>query len=161
MIRQATEADAEKITSIYNHYILNSTATFEEIPLTASEIIQRIEKVQNLDLPWLVAEEDGCVIGYAYATRWNERCAYRDTVEASVYLSHNLTVKGWGTKLYEALFARLREKSLRVVIGGITLPNPASIALHEKMGMEKVAHFKNVGYKFGRRIDVGYWQIEL
>ncbi|MGI9274418.1 MAG: GNAT family N-acetyltransferase [Endozoicomonas sp.] len=161
MIRPAAEADAEEITRIYNHFILNSTATFEETPLTASEIIQRTDKVQNLGLPWLVAEEDGRVIGYAYATRWNERCSYRDTVEASVYLSHDLKSRGWGTKLYEALFNQLREKSLYVVIGGIALPNPASIALHEKMGMEKVAHFKNVGYKFDRRIDVGYWQMEL
>ncbi|PID45615.1 MAG: hypothetical protein CSB47_08185 [Proteobacteria bacterium] len=83
------------------------------------------------------------------------------TVEVSIYLSHQITSRGLGTQLYNALFSSLREKSVHIVIGGITLPNAASIALHEKFGMEKVAHFKEVGYKFGKWLDVGYWQVKL
>jgi len=108
-----------------------------------------------------VVEEDGLVCGYAYATQWNKRAAYRKTAEVSVYLSHLATGKGLGSRLYEALFTQLREKQLHIVIGGVTLPNPASIALHEKFGMKKVAHFEQVGYKFGQWLDVGYWQVSL
>jgi len=161
MIRAATELDAQSIADIYNHYIEHTVITFEEQAVARHEIISRIEKVTGASLPWFVAEDDGAVIGYAYATRWNTRSAYRHTVETSVYLSHTSVSKGWGTRLYETLFDTLRHKSIHVVIGGITLPNPASIALHEKFGMKKVAHFKEVGYKFGQWLDVGYWQTEL
>ncbi len=161
MIRHATNTDAETIANIYNYYIQNTVTTFEESPLSARDIIGRMEKVKRLGLPWLVAEKESKVIGYAYATKWNERGAYRNTVETTVYLSNAWFSKGWGTKLYEALFTELRHISIHVVIGGVTLPNPASIALHEKFGMEKVAHFKEVGYKFGKWLDVGYWQVQI
>jgi phosphinothricin acetyltransferase len=108
-----------------------------------------------------VAEDAGAVIGYAYAAKWNARSAYRHTVETSIYLSHLSVSRGWGTRLYQTLFDMLRNQSIHVVIGGITLPNPASIALHEKFGIKKVAHFMEVGYKFGQWLDVGYWQSEL
>ena len=161
MIRPATELDAIAIASIYNYYIENSTATFEENPLTASDILSRIEKVRLAGLHWLVAEQDEKILGYAYATKWNERAAYRHTVETSIYLSNVSLSAGWGTKLYSDLFSRLRSQSIHIAIGGITLPNPASIALHEKFGMEKVAHFKEVGFKFDQWLDVGYWQVQL
>jgi L-amino acid N-acyltransferase YncA len=106
-------------------------------------------------------EDVGVVIGYAYAGKWNVRSAYRHTVETTVYLSNSTLSKGWGTRLYQALFDTLRDKSIHTIVGGITLPNPASIALHEKFGMKKVAHFSEVGYKFGKWLDVGYWQMEL
>ncbi len=161
MIREATKSDAEAITEIYNYYIENSVITFEEVALYPSDFIKRIKKVQDSGLSWLIAEQNSKVIGYAYAAKWNERAAYKNTVEVSIYLSHQLKSKGWGTKLYNALFAILQTKSIHVVIGGITLPNTASVALHEKFGMEKVAHFKEVGYKFGKWLDVGYWQVKL
>jgi L-amino acid N-acyltransferase YncA len=161
MIRTATESDAQAIADIYNYYIANTVVTFEELPVSQSDILERIQKVTGSSLPWLVAEDGGTVIGYAYAGKWNVRSAYRHTVESTVYLSHSSVSKGWGTKLYTALFDTLRQKSIHTVIGGITLPNPASIALHEKFGMKKVAHFSEVGYKFGKWLDVGYWQTEL
>ena len=161
MIRAAAGSDAQTITDIYNYYIANTVITFEERAISKNDILERMEKVTGASLPWLVAENDGVVIGYAYAGKWNMRSAYRHTVETTVYLSSSSISKGWGTRLYQALFDTLRHNSIHVVIGGITLPNPASVALHEKFGMTKVAHFKEVGYKFGHWLDVGYWQTEL
>jgi len=135
--------------------------TFEELPVRQNEIIERIGKITGSNLPWLVAEDAGMVIGYPYAGKWNVRSAYRHTVESTVYVSNSAVAKGWGTRLYTALLDLLRQKSIHVVIGGITLPNPASVALHEKFGMKKVAHFSEVGFKFGKWLDVGYWQMEL
>ena len=112
-------------------------------------------------LPWLVAEQTDQVIGYAYASKWKERCAYRYSVESTVYLDPSFTGQGIGTKLYEALLAILQRNSIHIVIGGIALPNPASVALHERLGFNKVAHFKEVGYKFNRWVDVGYWEASL
>ena len=161
MIREASEGDAEAITEIYNHYIRNTVITFEEDEVTAADFIERINNVQKSGFSWLVAIENEKVIGYAYSSKWKDRTAYRNTAEVSVYLSHTTKSKGWGTKLYEVLFSGLRGKAIHIVIGGITLPNPASIAIHENFGMEKVAHFKEVGYKFGEWLDVGYWQVQL
>ena len=119
----------------------------------------RLSKIQSDDLPWLVAEDDsGKVIGYAYASKWRERFAYRFSAEVTAYLSPNYLGNGVGTQLYEALFSELKLRSIHSVIGGITLPNQASVALHEKFGLEKAAHFKEVGYKFNQWLDVGYWQ---
>ncbi|MEZ5593779.1 MAG: arsinothricin resistance N-acetyltransferase ArsN1 family B [Gammaproteobacteria bacterium] len=161
MIRQVLAADAGAIAAIYNHYIQETAVTFEETPVTASDILKRIARIQQAQLPWLVAEENSTLIGYAYATPWSERSAYRYSVETTVYVSRTAVANGWGTSLYNALFTELRNNSIHVAIGGITLPNPASIALHEKLGMTKVAHFKEVGYKFGKWLDVGYWQVQL
>lgn len=161
MIRAAIESDAQAIADIYNYYIKNTVVTFEEVPVTQNDIIERIGKITGSNLPWLIAEDAGAVIGYAYAGKWNVRSAYRHTVESTVYLSNSSVSKGWGTRLYTVLFDLLREKSIHIVIGGITLPNPASVALHEKFGMKKAAHFSEVGYKFGQWLDVGYWQTEL
>lgn len=158
MIRAVCKKDLEKISAIYNYYIENSTATFEEEAVAASEIGRRVESVHKDNLPWLVADKGNQIAGYAYATNWKTRSAYRYSAEIAVYLDHTNQSRGWGTKLYEALFATLKNRSMHAVIAGVTLPNPASVALHEKFGMEKVAHFTQVGYKFGRWLDVGYWQ---
>jgi L-amino acid N-acyltransferase YncA len=161
MIRQATDDDVQAIAEIYNHYIQNTAVTFEEAPVTGSIVRDRIERNRAAGGLWLVAQENENVVGYAYSAPWNERAAYRRTVEISVYLAGNILSRGWGTQLYNALFARLRERDVHTVIGGIALPNPASIAIHEKFGMKKVAHLEEVGYKFGEWIDVGYWQVHL
>ncbi|MCG8426898.1 MAG: N-acetyltransferase family protein [Chromatiales bacterium] len=161
MIRQANRDDSDYIAAIYNHYIQKTVITFEEEAVSTGEMAERIKKVASSGLPWLVAEVDGEVIGYAYASEWSGRCAYRYSVEVTVYLSNASVSKGWGTKLYAALFAQLRDRSIHTVIGAIALPNPASIALHEKLGMKKVAHFEEVGFKFDKWIDVGYWQGRL
>jgi L-amino acid N-acyltransferase YncA len=158
LIRVAGQADAAGIADIYNHYIANTVVTFEENAVAAVDIGERIQATARLDLPWLVAGDNGEITGYAYASKWNGRCAYRHTVEIAVYLSPGRTNQGLGSMLYEALFAQLRKQSIHVVIGGIALPNPGSIALHEKFGMKKVGHFEQVGFKFGRWVDVGYWQ---
>jgi L-amino acid N-acyltransferase YncA len=97
-------------------------------------------------------------MGYAYAQPWKGRSAYRYSVEVSVYLDHQITQQGIGSRLYGELFQILAERGFHAVIGGVTLPNPVSVRLHEKFGFEKVAHFKEVGYKFGKWIDVGYWE---
>jgi L-amino acid N-acyltransferase YncA len=158
MIRSASEADAEAIARIYNPYVANTTITFEEQAVSAEEMAERILSVTASDLPWLVLEQGGRLAGYAYATKWKERAAYRFTAESTIYLAAGLGGGGLGTKLYEALWAQLKERGFHAVIGVIALPNPASVALHEKFGMTKAAHFKEVGFKFGRWIDVGYWE---
>ncbi|RZT08179.1 phosphinothricin acetyltransferase [Duganella sp. CF402] len=160
-IRFAHADDAKAIAAIYNPYILNTAISFEEEPVTDGAMAQRIADVQDGGLPWLVAERDGKVLGYAYATKWRVRHAYRFSVESSVYLAPEAARQGVGSALYTALLTQLAERGCHLVIGGIALPNEASVALHEKMGYEKVAHFREVGFKFGRWIDVAYWQKTL
>ncbi|MEQ9004155.1 MAG: N-acetyltransferase family protein [Pseudomonadales bacterium] len=160
-LRPATAADAEALARIYNPYILDTIITFEETAITAAEMARRVAEVDGYGLPWLVAEHAGAVVGYAYATRWRTRHAYRFAVESTVYLGPEAIGRGIGTQLYEALFEALRQRGTHAVIGGIALPNDASVGLHEKLGMRKVAHFPEVGFKFGRWIDVGYWQRNL
>ncbi|NYS78043.1 MULTISPECIES: arsinothricin resistance N-acetyltransferase ArsN1 family B [Halomonadaceae] len=161
MIRDAVKGDSKAIARIYNHYIENTAISFEEKPVSGAVIQARIESVQSAGLPWIVVVEGDTVMGYAYATKWKERSAYRFAVEASVYLSNQAHGRGLGAKLYETLFSKLKESGIQTVIGGITLPNPASVALHEKMGMKKVAQFEKVGFKFEQWHDVGYWQLIL
>ena len=160
-IRPASSADAERICAIYNHYIATTTISFEEEPVAAADMAQRIADVAAANLPWLVMEEGGKLIGYAYATKWRVRAAYRFAVESTVYLDRDHAGKGAGTALYEALLAELRRRDLHLVIGGIAQPNEASVRLHERLGFTKVAHFSEVGLKFGRWVDVGYWQLKL
>ena len=160
-IRSAHADDAKAIAAIYNPYILTTTISFEEEAVTDAAMAQRIADVQAGGLPWLVAERDGKVLGYAYATKWRVRHAYRFSVESSVYLAPEAARQGVGSALYTALLQQLAERGVHLVIGGIALPNDASVALHEKMGYEKVAHFREVGFKFGRWLDVGYWQKTL
>ena len=112
-------------------------------------------------LSWLVWEEDERVLGFCYASNWKARSAYRHSVESTVYVHPDYLRRGIGLRLYEALLAELRLRGIHAVIGGIALPNAASIGLHERLGFEKVAHFREVGRKFDRWIDVGYWQLCL
>jgi L-amino acid N-acyltransferase YncA len=160
-IRAATLADAAPVAEIYNHYITKTVVTFEEEAVLPSEIAQRINVVWSASLPWLVAEVGGQVAGYAYASKWHGRCAYKFSTEITVYLAPAQVGRGLGSKLYGRLFPILRERGMHAVIGGIALPNEASVALHERFGLEKVALFKEVGFKFDRWIDVGYWQRTL
>jgi len=155
-IRPARVSDAEQITEIYNHYVLRTHITFEEQPVDTASMAQRIRGIVP-SLPWLVWEERQ-VLGYAYATKWKDRSAYRNSVESTVYLRSDAFGNGIGTRLYEALVAELCNLGLHSVVGGIALPNAASIALHEKLGFTKIGHFQQVGRKFERWIDVGYWQ---
>lgn len=160
-LRQATPADAEAISRIYNHYIRHTIITFEEDEISAGEIQARIAEAFESGLPWLVAEDAGQVAGYAYASKWKGRCAYRFAVETTVYLAEGRSGRGIGSALYGSLLPLLRERGIHTAIAGIALPNDASVRLHEKIGMRKVAHFEQVGRKFERWIDVGYWQMTL
>lgn len=161
MLRAATPADAAAIAGIYNHYILNTVVTFEEEALPVEEMARRITETLAEGNPWFVWEEGGRVLGYAYAGKWKSRCSYRFSVEATVYLDPAATGRGLGTKLYRALIDRYRNTPIHAIIGGVALPNDASTALHEKLGFQKIAHFKEVGWKFDRWIDVGYWELIL
>ncbi len=159
MIRDAKIKDATSICAIYNPYILNTTISFETEPVTETDMAARISN--NGELPWLVYEKSDHILGYAYASKWRVRNSYRYSVESCVYLHKKATGHGLGTLLYKELINRLRAMNIHAVIGGIALPNPASIALHEKLGFEKVAHFKDIGFKFNKWIDVGYWELIL
>jgi phosphinothricin acetyltransferase len=160
-LRDATPDDGDGLAAIYNPYVVETVVTFEEDALTGAAMARRVADIHEAGLPWLVAMRNGRVIGYAYASPWKARRSYRFSVETSVYLERDAGGAGVGTMLYTALFARLRASGLHSVIGGISLPNAASVALHEKMGMTKVAHFPEVGFKLGRWIDVGYWHVVL
>lgn len=159
-VRDARPADAAAIAAIYNHYIEHTVVTFEEVPVSADEMAGRVAATAE-SFFWLVAEVGGEVTGYAYAAPWHKRAAYRHSVETSVYLAHDRFGQGLGTLLYRELIDRLSGRDVHVAIGGVTLPNGASVALHEKFGYTKVAHYHEVGRKFGRWLDVGYWQITL
>ena len=158
MIRAAAQADAEAIADIYNYYVTDTIVTFEEEPVSKSEIAKRIHQVQGAGLPWLVAEEDGQILGYAYATPWKERIGYRFSVEITVYLDKDCKGRGIGSQLYAELFRLLEKAGVRSAVGGVALPNDASVALHEKFGMRKVAEFERIGVKFDQWINVAYWQ---
>jgi L-amino acid N-acyltransferase YncA len=161
-VREASSSDAYAIAEIYNHYIRHTVVTFEEEPVDAVEMERRMADVHAASLPWLVAadERDGGtqVVGYAYATRWRGRVGYRFSAEITVYLDPVHSGRGIGSLLYSDLFRRLEARGIHAVMGGIALPNDASIALHERFGMRKTAHFAQVGFKFNRWIDVGFWQ---
>lgn len=157
MIRTASSTDASAICAIYNHYVTTSDATMEESPITTGEMSHRVEAVITA-WPWLVAEERGIVIGYAYANQWKPRSGYRHAVESTVYLDPAQVGRGVGTALYQSLVDVLLKRNVHCAIAGISLSNVASIALHEKFGFTKIGHFRENGIKFGRWIDVGYWQ---
>jgi len=156
-IRTAYLEDAAAIAAIYNFYVERSHSTFETEIINKSEMRRRVSEILE-NYPFLVGEENGEIIGYAYASRYKTRAGYRHSVEVSVYIKNGIEGKGIGTILYENLFAELKTKSVHAIVAGIALPNDASIRLHEKFGFEKVAHFREVGFKHGRWIDVGYWE---
>jgi len=160
-LRDATADDAGAIAAIYNPYVVGTCVTFDTDPLSADDMRARIAAAPAAGLPWLVATEAGRIVGYACASRWKGRWAYRYSVETTIYLEPSGTRRGMGRVLYAALIERLRERGIHAVIGGIALPNEASVALHERLGFEQVAHFRRVGFKLDRWIDVGYWQLLL
>ena len=161
MIRSVNLSDAPRIAEIYNYYVTETVITFEEKLVTAQDYVDRIAVVLADGLPWLVEEIDGKVVGYAYATKWRTRIAYRFTVESAVYVDHQALGNGTGSRLYAELFDKLRQSGIHSVMGLVALPNPESIKLHERFGFKKVGEHKEVGWKFERWIDVGTWQLML
>jgi len=156
MIREAFDSDAQPISEIYNYYIINSIITFETEAITAEEIAHRIEKYKQVG-DYLVFEDNGVVIGYAYVSMFRDRKAYENSVESTIYLKDGYGGKGIGFELYSELLARASTK-YHVLVAGISLPNEASVKLHEKCGFKKVGQFPEVGRKFEKWIDVGFWQ---
>jgi L-amino acid N-acyltransferase YncA len=161
MIRPATVNDADAIATIYNHYVLNTWVTFEEEALTADDIQQRMQDIVNAGLPYIVAEYEGSIVGYAYAAPFHKRAAYRKTVETTVYLKHDFLGRGFGKLIYEVLLGQLKETGYHAVVGTLGLPNEKSVALHEKLGFKQASHLREVGFKFGEWRDVGHWQLIL
>jgi phosphinothricin acetyltransferase len=157
-IRSVNSTDAAQIAEIYTYYIQNTHHTFETVPLSKDEMQDRINKVTE-DYPYLVAEEDGQILGYAYATQFRLRQAYEFAAEVSIYVRNGAKQRGIGTWLYEQMFEELAESDVHAIIAAISLPNDPSIRFHEKLGFSKVGHFREVGYKLGRWIDVAYWEL--
>ncbi len=158
MIRDATIKDAKFILEIYSHYVLNTHSTFE---LHSPSLSEMESKINQSKYPWFVLEQHEKIMGYAYATQWKPREAYNKTVEVSIYLATDAHGKGLGTSLYQTLLEKLRFEGYHSILAGISLPNDASIRLHEKLGFLKVGQLKEVGFKFDRWIDVGYWELIL
>src|SRR6476659_239030 len=153
-------SDADACAAIYAPHVEGSAVSFEEQAPDAAELATRIERY-GASHAWLVAERGGEVVGYAYATAFNERPAYRWSASVSVYVAEQARGVGVGRALYEALFARLRERGIRMACAGITLPNEASAGLHESLGFEQVGVNRQIGWKEGAWRDVGWFQLQL
>jgi L-amino acid N-acyltransferase YncA len=161
LMRDVCPSDAAAICAIYNHYVTSTIITFEEVAVSERDMAARISEVTS-SYPWIVCVENDAVVGYAYAARWKARSAYRHTVEVTVYVAAGATGRGLGTQLMAALLSRLRQHGdIHAAIGGVSLPNPASIALQEKFGFKPVGRFHETGRKFDNWIDVGYWELIL
>lgn len=164
-IRAATADDAAAIAAIYAPHVLTGTVSFELDPPDARAIRARMKASDGL-YPWLVVtngDGDGHsgVLGFAYATRFRDRPAYAYVVETSIYMAGAAQGKGFGRMLYAALLDTLRAQGFTQAIGGIALPNDASIRMHEGVGFRRAGVYREVGYKQGQWIDVGFWQAEL
>jgi L-amino acid N-acyltransferase YncA len=160
MLRPVEPEDAGRIAAIYNYYVAETTITFDELPVQVAEFEARIRRHTKTH-PWLVAESDGEIVGYACATPWHERTAYRKSAETVVYLAKGHIGQGIGSKLYAALLQELKQQELHSALAVIALPNPESIGLVEKFGFSKVGDLKEIGRKFGQWVDVGIWQLLL
>jgi L-amino acid N-acyltransferase YncA len=160
IVRLAGEADMEAIAGIVNWAILNTWSNFSE---TATTVEAELEEWRSDGdaYPWLVGELDGTGVGFARATRWKGRCAYRWGVESTVYIHPEHHGLGLGRAIYGRLLEVLRRQGYHSAIGAIALPNEASVRLHESLGMAHVGTLRRIGHKFGRWHDVGYWQIQL
>jgi phosphinothricin acetyltransferase len=159
-LRLALPSHAAACLDIYRPFIETSHTTFETDVPSVEEFARRIESTL-LERPWLVAEENGRVVGYAYASPIKDRAAYQWSVEVAVYVAEGWRGRGVGRNLYEALFRCLKGQGFVNAIGIVALPNAASIALHENLGFEKIAHLKGIGFKRGAWHDSGWWQKRL
>ena len=160
LIRDASASDAEACAAIYAPYVTDTAITFELEPPTVEEMTDRITKAVKTHA-WLVIEDEGRVVGYAYGGPYKERAAYRFSCEVSVYLELGRRRTGSGRALYEALFARLVERGFRTVVAGMTLPNDASAGLHRALGFDHVCTYRRIGWKHGAWRDVAWTQRDL
>lgn len=160
MIRPFKVSDIPELLEMYNHFVLHSTATFDIEPLTLEAFTEKVMRI-NQDFPFLVFEENNEILGYSYGSKFRPKPAYNTTVESTVYVKHNTQRKKIGSLLYEELLKQLKAANFHIVLGVLTLPNDASVRLHEKFGFKQVAFLKEVGYKFDTWLDVGFWQLDL
>ena len=161
VVRNVELDDAEALCAIYNHYIEHTTVTFEERSLEPQTFARRIRQVADR-YPWLVMQESDAIVGYAYASEWKSRSAFRYTVESSIYLHPQAPRRqGYGRTLYGRLLSLLAREGYHRVIAAITQPNDASMALHEGFGFASAGYFHEVGYKFHRWLDVAYLELGL
>ena len=156
-VRDATVADAAACAAVYGPYVTGTAVTFEYRPPTAEEMARRIARAQEQHA-WVVLEDDGRVVGYAYGGPYKERLAYRWACEVSVYLETGRRRSGAGRALYTALFERLVARGYRTAVAGMTLPNPASEGLHRAMGFEPVGVYRDIGWKHDSWHDVAWAQ---
>jgi phosphinothricin acetyltransferase len=159
-IRLATPDDAQGVQAIYAPIVRDTAISFELEAPTIEEVRQRIVKTLE-HLPWLVCERRGDILGYAYASQHRTRPAYQWSVDVSVYVHPNARRAGVGRALYRSLFALLALQGLYQAYAGITLPNPASVGLHESLGFQPIGVYRAVGYTLGAWHDVGWWQLSL
>ena len=159
-VRLANINDAQAILDIYSTYVLNTSISFESEVPTLTEMQGRIEKCV-IRYPWLVCYHKNSLAGYAYASIHRERAAYQWTCECSVYIQDQYKGKGIAGELYRVLFAILKMQGIRNVYAGITLPNDASVSLHEKCGFEQFATYEHIGYKLGSWQKVGWWRLRI
>ena len=160
MVRAFQKNDIQAILDIYNYYVLNTTVTFDIEAVTFEAFSDKVHKI-NAEYPFLVFEEEGAILGFAYASRFRPKPAYNYTAESTVYVKHTAHGKQIGTKLYEALIDELKQTEIHTLLGVLTVPNDASIKLHNKFGFKEVAHLKEVGFKFGEWQNIGIWQLKL
>ena len=161
MIRQVNpKTDASAIAEIYNRYIEKTTVSFETAPLTVNQMQQRIENIAS-QYPYFVCEDNGRIIGYAYAHQWKERAAYSKTLETTIYLTESKKHEGIGTNLMQHVIGECRKRGFSNLIACVTGENTASISFHKTLGFKEVSHFINVGEKFGRLLDVIDLELQL
>ena len=160
VLRLATPADGEAVAAIYTPYVAETAISFELIPPTGAVMAGRIAKALER-WPYVVAEVDGVVRAYAYAGRFRERAAYDWTCESTVYVDRSLHRSGLGRATMEALIRVLRLQGFRLVVAGVTPPNPGSAGLHRALGFERVGQFEGVGWKYGRWWGVEFFELEL
>jgi L-amino acid N-acyltransferase YncA len=160
VIRPVNISDAQAIMEIYNHYVTDSAWTQEYEPIDLETQEERIKKIIAL-YPYLVYEDDGLVIGYAYAGEFRWKPGYRWTVETTIYLHNDHLEKKIGRELYSELLEACRQQGFHRAIGGLTLPNERSAYFHEMLGFKKVGHFTECAKKFGVWHDIGFWELEL
>ena len=162
IIAPATLADAPVIAEIYAHHVRHGTASWEIDPPLPEEMAARMNKVLGEGWPWLVArDEQGTILGYAYAAQYNPRAGYRHACEDSIYLRHDALGRGIGTLLLAALIEKCEAWGFRQMIAGIAGSEPASVALHSRAGFTEVARLRSVGRKHGQWLDVIYMQRAL
>ncbi|MDR1416689.1 MAG: GNAT family N-acetyltransferase [Prevotellaceae bacterium] len=160
MIRRVNEEDAGAVAAIYSYYVAHTTISFETEPVSEEDMRERIARI-SAEYPYFVYEKDGVVVGYCYAALWKKRRAYSRTVESTVYISPDHRREGIGIALMDKLIGELRKMCVHAVIACIYIPNDGSVAMHEKLGFTKASHFRQVGWKFGRWLDVGDWELVL